>query len=215
MNKYIYGLIFSLVLALNTSSLICAEAEEECLLLPHLPEVSGKPTRHRRTLSQEQMGNLKQLMATGEGRRGRRSGKSLPGSRQYDSTEIEELLKEIAKRNGSDSAFDDMGNKREFRGGDLEKWKAGEQKWLERQEERAAKKRYIEQLAGKDADEGDANIVLISSFNLNKPVLSFSSYLASEKEKKEKFGSRTEGELLGAELLKELEGIDVNDPLIE
>ena len=213
MNKYIYGLIFSLVMELNTSSLICAGAEEECLLLQHLPKVSGKP-RHGRTLSQEQMGNLEQLMATGEGRRGRRSGKSLPGSRQYDSTEIEELLKVVAKRNGADSTFDDMGNKREFRGGDFEKWQAGEQKWLERQEERAAKKRYIEQLAGEDADEGDVNLVLISSFNLNAPVLSFSSYLASEKEKKEEVGSRTAAELLGAELLKELEEIDVNAPLI-
>ncbi len=209
MNKSAYWVIFSLVMSLNASSLICAVVvEEESLFLAPLPKVSGKPTpRHRRTLSQEQMGNLEELMKTGTGKR---NARSRPSSTQYDPSELEELIKEIAKKNGADSAFDDTGNKREFRGGDLEKWKAGEEKWLKRQEERAEKKR-----SGKDADEGDVNLVLISSFNLNEPVLSFSSYLASEKEQKEKIDDRTAGELLGAELLKELEGFDVNEPLIE
>lgn len=194
-------------MALNTSSLICAEAEEECLPLAPLPEVNGKP-RHRRTLSQEDV-NLKLFMATGTGRRGTRYGRSLPGSREYDPSDIEKLLKEIGQRSEAAlttsslpcdySAIDDTGNKREFRGGDLEKWKAGQEKWLERQEERAAKKRYTEQLAGKDADEGDANIALISAFNLNKPVLSFEEYLRDE-------GEKAAVRLLGTDLYHEISG---------
>ncbi|MCX7342759.1 MAG: hypothetical protein NT128_01235 [Proteobacteria bacterium] len=52
-------------MALNTSSLICAEAEKECLPLAPLPEVNGKP-RHRRTLLEQEgevrdMGDLYQV----------------------------------------------------------------------------------------------------------------------------------------------------------
>jgi hypothetical protein len=196
MNKYVYGLIFNLVIVLNTSGLVCTGAEI-------LPLHDG----HRRTLSQEQMGKLEQLMETGTGKRGTRYGRSLPGSRQYDPSELEELIKEIEQRNCAAqtttvcdySAFDDIDDKREFHGGDFEKWKAGRGKWLERQEKRAAEKRYIEQIAGEGADEGDANLVLISAFKSNEPVISFDEYLRDEREK-------AAVRLLGADLYHEISG---------
>lgn len=197
MNKYVYGLIFNLVMVLNTSSLVCAGAE----ILP-LPEESTLTLEHTRTLSQEQMGKLEQLMETGTGKRGARCGRSLPGSRHYDPSELEELLREIEKRNGTVgdySGFDDIDDKRDFHGGDFEKWKAGRNKWQERQEKRAAEKLYIEQLAGEGADEGDANLVLISAFNRNEPVPSFDEYLRDEREK-------AAVRLLGADLYHEISG---------
>lgn len=190
-------------MALNTSSLICAEAE-----ILHLPDESTLTPRHRRTLSVDDE-NLKSFMATGkEGKNGRRDtryGRSLTGSRQYDPSELEELIKEIANRNASAqtecdySTFDDIDDKREFHGRDFEKWKAGREKWLERQEKRAAEKRYIEQLAGEGADEGDANLVLISAFNRNEPVISFNEYLRDE-------GEKAAVRLLGADLYHEISG---------
>lgn len=205
MNKYVYGLIFNLVIVLNTSGLVCTGAE---ILL--LPDESTLTPRHRRTLSVDDE-NLKSFMATGkEGKNGRRDtryGRSLPGSRQYDPSELEELIKEIEQRNCAAqtmtvcdySAFDDIDDKREFHGGDFEKWKAGRGKWLERQEKRAAEKRYIEQIAGEGADEGDANLVLISAFKRNEPVISFDEYLRDEREK-------AAVRLLGADLYHEISG---------
>lgn len=93
MNRYIYGLIFSLTLLLNTSGLVCSGQSAEKEQEQEEAVKSKTEKKHRRVLSIEQLDNLEALMATGKP--GKRHAKSLTSSRQFDETEIKELLKEL------------------------------------------------------------------------------------------------------------------------